>query len=71
MQLAFSTNAYTRFPLIESLRRIGAAGFAGVEILADQPHAYPEHLTPGMAMEIADELPTPGRKCSESADLNV
>ena len=56
MQLAFSTNAYTRFSLIESLRRIRSAGFEAVEILADQPHAYPEHLTPGLAMEIADEL---------------
>jgi len=41
MQLAFSTNAYTRFSLIDALRGIQAAGFAGVEILADAPHAYP------------------------------
>ena len=56
MQLAFSTNAYTRFSLIESLRRIREAGFGAVEILADQPHAYPEQMTPGLAMEVADEL---------------
>jgi sugar phosphate isomerase/epimerase len=41
MQLAFSTNAYTRFTLIEALRGINSAGFTGVEILADTPHAYP------------------------------
>lgn len=41
MKLAFSTNAYTRFSLSEALRGISAAGFAGVEILADVPHAYP------------------------------
>ena len=45
MKLAFSTNAYTRFPLIEALRGIKAAGFAGVEILADAPHAYPDAMT--------------------------
>src|SRR6478672_3916973 len=41
MKLAFSTNAYTRFTLMEALRDIRQAGFEGVEILADVPHAYP------------------------------
>src|SRR5215204_4032092 len=41
MKLAFSTNAYTRHPLADALRGIKAAGFDGVEILADVPHAYP------------------------------
>jgi sugar phosphate isomerase/epimerase len=41
MKFAFSTNAYTRFSLIDALRGIKQAGFSGVEILADVPHAYP------------------------------
>jgi len=41
VRLAFSTNAYTRFALSEALRGIARAGFSGVEILADVPHAYP------------------------------
>lgn len=41
MKLAFSTNAYTRHPLADAIKGIHAAGFAGVEILADAPHAYP------------------------------
>src|SRR6476660_3165767 len=44
MHLAFSTNAYTRFPLEEAIRDISAAGFSGVEILADVPHAYPDAI---------------------------
>ena len=44
MKLAFSTNAYTRFPLVDALRGIRAAGFDGVEILADEPHAYPPKI---------------------------
>jgi sugar phosphate isomerase/epimerase len=49
-QFAFSTNAYTRFPLEAALRRIRRAGFAGAEILADRPHAYAAELTaPGIA----------------------
>ena len=49
MKLAFSTNAYTRHSLTDALRGIRRAGFEGVEILADVPHAYPaaidDHLT--------------------------
>jgi fructoselysine 3-epimerase len=56
MQLAFSTNAYTRHSLIDALRGIKAAGFAGVEILADVPHAYPDSLTHAQIDEIRDEL---------------
>src|SRR3712207_4871922 len=41
MKLAFSTNAYTRHALPDALRGIRSAGFEGVEILADEPHAYP------------------------------
>src|SRR4051812_45078871 len=56
MKLAFSTNAYTRFPLIEALRDIREAGFEGVEILADTPHAYPDAIDDGFAAEIRQEL---------------
>lgn len=40
VQLAFSTNAYTRFGLAEAIRRIADCGYDGVELLADVPHAY-------------------------------
>ncbi|ELY66711.1 sugar phosphate isomerase/epimerase family protein [Natrinema versiforme] len=38
--LAFSTNAYTRSSLPEAVRRIADHGYAGVELLGDDPHAY-------------------------------
>ncbi|HVT81609.1 MAG TPA: sugar phosphate isomerase/epimerase [Phycisphaerae bacterium] len=44
MKLAFSTNAFTRHPLEFALQEIARAGYAGVEILADKPHWYPETL---------------------------
>jgi protein FrlC len=53
MKLAFSTNAYTRFTLVEALRDIRKAGFGGVEILADVPHAYPGG---GMDERLAGEV---------------
>src|SRR5437016_14576883 len=58
MKLAFSTNAYTRFSLIEALRGIKRAGFAGVEILADPPHAYPDQIDAALTSSVNRELET-------------
>jgi sugar phosphate isomerase/epimerase len=63
MKLAFSTNAFTRFTLIEALRQIKAAGFGGVEILADVPHAYPDAVGAAQVGAIVREL--------EKLDLQV
>jgi sugar phosphate isomerase/epimerase len=43
-QLAFSTNAYLKFSFGEAARRLAALGYAGVEIMADVPHAWPACL---------------------------
>ncbi len=56
MKLAFSTNAYTRHPLIDALRGIKRAGFAGVEILADPPHAYPDSIDAALTNSVKREL---------------
>ena len=40
VDLAFSTNAYTRYDLPEAIRRIADHGYDGVELLGDDPHAY-------------------------------
>jgi len=58
MKLAFSTNAYTRFTLLEALRGIKRAGFSGVEILADIPHAYPDAITADRISAVQRELQT-------------
>jgi sugar phosphate isomerase/epimerase len=44
MRLAFSTNAYLRFPFDEAAERIATIGYAGLELLADVPHAWPAGL---------------------------
>jgi sugar phosphate isomerase/epimerase len=41
INLAFSTNAFKRYSLEDSLREIAKLGYRGVEILCDIPHAYP------------------------------
>jgi sugar phosphate isomerase/epimerase len=44
MRLAFSTNAYLRYPFDEAADRIAAIGYEGLELLADVPHAWPAGL---------------------------
>jgi protein FrlC len=56
MKLAFSTNAYTRHTLADALRGIKAAGFAGVEVLADAPHAYPDTIDEDLTTSVRREL---------------
>src|SRR5438445_2746375 len=56
MKLAFSTNAYTKHSLLDALKGIKAAGFEGVEILADVPHAYPPQVDPALTQSVVRAL---------------
>jgi protein FrlC len=56
MKLAFSTNAFTRHSLSFALEQISAAGYDGVEILADKPHWYPDTLDSGAAEVLRREI---------------
>ena len=42
MRLAYSSNAYQNFSIEETIARIAGLGYAGMELLADVPHAWPE-----------------------------
>jgi sugar phosphate isomerase/epimerase len=44
MNLAFSTNAYLKYSFREAVRRLAHIGYAGVEIMADVPHAWPAFM---------------------------
>ena len=52
IRLAFSTNAYLRFPFDEAAERIAAIGYEGLELMADVPHAWPAGLLEGPKREI-------------------
>ncbi len=41
MVFGYSTNAFVKYDLLESFDMIARLGFAGVEIMCDQPHLYP------------------------------
>ncbi|HCY11941.1 MAG: hypothetical protein A2V21_313260 [Deltaproteobacteria bacterium GWC2_55_46] len=40
MRFSFSTNAFIRNSVVEAVEKIAAAGYEGVELLADTPHLY-------------------------------
>lgn len=44
MKLAFSSNAYLHFSIEDAIERIAGFGYAGIELLADVPHAWPAGL---------------------------
>ena len=60
MQLAYSSNAYTKYPVEDAIARIASLGYAGIEILADVPHAWPADMTPLKKQSILPTLEHPG-----------
>jgi sugar phosphate isomerase/epimerase len=56
VRLAFSTNAYLRFSFAEAVRRLAQIGYAGVEIMADVPHAWPACLLEEQKQQIRAAL---------------
>lgn len=46
MKLAYSANAYMRYPMAEAIQRIADLGYEGIELMFDTPHAWPEDVTP-------------------------
>ena len=41
MKLAFSSNAYMHFSIENTIAKIAELGYQGIEILVDEPHAWP------------------------------
>lgn len=60
VDLAFSTNAYTRHDLTDAIERIADHGYSGVEILADEPHAYLPELGADKKTALIDVLERTG-----------
>jgi sugar phosphate isomerase/epimerase len=56
MKLAFSSNAYMKFSIEETIERIARIGYSGLEVLADVPHAWPVNLLPERRASITDSL---------------
>lgn len=52
MKLAYSSNAYRRFAIGEAMARIAGVGYAGMELMADVPHAWPAGLSDAQIEEL-------------------
>ncbi|MCH7807993.1 MAG: sugar phosphate isomerase/epimerase [Planctomycetes bacterium] len=44
-KLAYSSNAYMRWPISDAIDRVAATGYQGIELMADVPHAWPATIT--------------------------
>ncbi|MGD9505392.1 MAG: sugar phosphate isomerase/epimerase family protein [Syntrophobacteraceae bacterium] len=60
MKYAFSTNAFRRYTLADSIRALAEIGYEGVEIMADAPHAFPAALTEADIEAIRETLRSNG-----------
>jgi sugar phosphate isomerase/epimerase len=60
MKLAYSTNAYAKFPLAEAVDRIAALAYRGIELMADVPHVWPPTTTDSQVETIRRRLDTHG-----------
>jgi sugar phosphate isomerase/epimerase len=56
MKLAFSSNAYLRYSIEETIARVASLGYTGIELLADVPHAWPAGLLDVQKQSIRDSL---------------
>jgi sugar phosphate isomerase/epimerase len=64
MKFAFSSNAFRKYSLMETIKILAAAGYRGIEIMADVPHAYPKHLTDRDIRDIRKTLDDSGLEIS-------
>ena len=67
MIFAYSTNAFVKFSLFESIEKIAFLGFGGVEIMCDRPHLYPPDIGPGEMIRLRETL---GKHNQKVTNLN-
>ncbi len=62
MILGYSTNAFVKYTLPDSLKRIADLGFKGVEIMCDRPHLYPPDYRDSDLLKIKQAIDRLGLK---------
>jgi sugar phosphate isomerase/epimerase len=62
MVFGYSTNAFVKHTLLDSLDKIAALEFKGVEIMCDQPHLYPPEYPSDRLAQIRQRLTANGLK---------
>lgn len=56
MKLAFSSNAFRRYTLSETISILADIGYQGIEIMCDKPHIWPEDATEEELYLIKEDL---------------
>lgn len=56
MELAFSTNAFRKYALEDTIEFLAGIGYRGVEIMCDIPHAYPPQVSAERLLSIKETL---------------
>ena len=56
MVFGYSTNAFVKFSLFESIVKIAELGFRGVEIMGDRPHLYPPDFDESTLNQIKETI---------------
>jgi sugar phosphate isomerase/epimerase len=64
IKLAFSTNAFKKNTVEEAIDSIAAAGYSGVELMADVPHIYPPSVDSAARMKIKHRIESAGMRVS-------
>lgn len=64
MKLAYSSNAYMKYPIATAIERIAALGYGGIELMADMPHAWPAATTDETIAAIRASLAAAGVEIS-------
>lgn len=64
MKQAFSSNAFLRNNLLETIALVAGIGYEGIEIMADVPHAFPLHVTEADIRKIRKALSDHGLQIS-------
>ena len=62
MVFGYSTNAFVKYSLLDSFDMIARLGFAGVEIMCDQPHLYPPEYDHAALIKVKASLEKNGLK---------
>lgn len=56
MKLAYSTNAYMRYPVLEAIDHVADLGYEGIELMADVPHLWPAETSDGQIDRVRHRL---------------
>lgn len=56
MKLAFSSNAFRKYSIEQTIEILAGIGYDGIELMCDVPHAWPPDLTDARIRSIKDAL---------------